>query len=70
LSKLLVNFACAIKHSQPFSMRRKSGGGPPQSKTLARGTKRAANVKRLDVRQSSGAFWLVLRKNWEKISAS
>ena len=49
-------------------MRWKSGGGPPQSKTLARGMKRLANAKRLGVRQSSGAFGLARRENWEKIS--
>ncbi len=35
---------------------RKSGGGPPQSKTLARGAKVPNNAERLGVRQSSGAW--------------
>jgi hypothetical protein len=57
-------------------MQWKSGGGPPQSKTLARGMKRPANAKRLgllrrsiakvEVRQSSGAFGLVRERNWRK----
>jgi len=34
----------------------KSGGGPPQSKTLARGTKRLTNAKRLGLRQPLGAL--------------
>jgi hypothetical protein len=34
----------------------KSGGGLPQSKTLARGSMRLASAKRPGVRQSSGAL--------------
>ena len=34
----------------------KCGGGPPHSKTLARGTLRLTNAKRPGVRQSSGAL--------------
>jgi len=34
----------------------KSGGGPPQSRTLARIVAVPDNAKRLGVRQSSGAF--------------
>jgi hypothetical protein len=49
----------------------KSGGGPPQSKTLARGTVRAADAERLGLRQSSGALGAarnVRRRNeWVKV---
>ena len=34
----------------------KSGGGPPQSKTLPRGTATRVNAQRLGVLQSSGAL--------------
>jgi hypothetical protein len=34
----------------------KSGGGPPHSKTLARGSRGSVNAKRFGVRQSSGAL--------------
>ena len=34
----------------------KSGGGPPHSRTLARGTKFSINAKPLGVRQPSGAL--------------
>jgi hypothetical protein len=37
-------------------IREKSGGGPPQSKTLARRTKRPVDAKRLGLRQLSGAL--------------
>jgi len=40
----------------PQHVSRESGGGPPHSMTLARGTRCLANAERLGVRQSSGAL--------------
>jgi hypothetical protein len=50
----------------------KSGGGPPHSRTLSRGTVRSANAERLGLRQPSGALgeannsWQ--RDKWVKVS--
>jgi hypothetical protein len=42
-----------------YRSRRKSGGGPPQSKTLARLMTRLFRAKRFGLRQSSGAFGIL-----------
>ena len=52
---LAVEKLAATKQATPLAPG-KSGGGPPHSTTLARGTKRPANAERPGVRQPSGAL--------------
>ena len=54
-----MKFILALRFPALFASLRfagKSGGGPPQSKTLARNSTIPMNAKRLGLRQSSGAF--------------
>jgi hypothetical protein len=44
----------------------KSGGGPPHSKTLARGSEFSDNAERPGLRQPSGAFTAYRRMNLQK----
>ncbi len=55
LGRWKLNVECSM-FSRLSVLVEKSGGGPPQSKTLARGTLRLANAKRPGVRQPSGAL--------------
>jgi hypothetical protein len=55
LTELLILLMKFYNDATPTALG-KSGGGPPHSKTLARGTERPANAQRPGVRQSPGAL--------------